>query len=290
MIDKNTLTIVTAFFDIGRESWTTENGFDADNRTADTYFEYFSNLAQLENPMVIFTSKEFENRIKQIRGQKTTEIILIDLDFKFKFILEKIEKILNSPEFKTLIPLHQSKKPEYKSSKYILVTNLKPYFLAKVARLNNIKTNLISWIDFGYVRDKKTLNNLKQWRFPFKFNKFHCFTINNLIKQNTKEEIVPIMLEGGVPIIGGALVGSKDTCIEFFKCVFTLQKKALSNNFVDDDQFFFTMSYYERPDLIQLNYLGHNKWFSLFKSYSRKNLMHFYLQYKYLIKDFLKSR
>ncbi|ECV9876617.1 hypothetical protein AVM38_004513, partial [Salmonella enterica subsp. enterica serovar Cerro] len=52
-----TITIVTAYFDIGRSHWTSQNGFAPRiERTTDEYMDWFSNLAQLENDMVIFTS------------------------------------------------------------------------------------------------------------------------------------------------------------------------------------------------------------------------------------------
>ena len=64
----NEITIVTAFFDIGRSDWTPDRGLPHYlHRTTDTYFERFEYLAQLENPMVIFTSAEFVNTIKGIQ-------------------------------------------------------------------------------------------------------------------------------------------------------------------------------------------------------------------------------
>lgn len=45
------ITIVTAFFDIGRGEWAT-GGF---KRTPEDYLNYFKQLAVLENEMIIFT-------------------------------------------------------------------------------------------------------------------------------------------------------------------------------------------------------------------------------------------
>ena len=45
----NNISIVTAFFDIGRGNWTPEKGLpDYLYRTTDTYFERFGYLAQLD--------------------------------------------------------------------------------------------------------------------------------------------------------------------------------------------------------------------------------------------------
>jgi len=55
----STITIVTAFFDIGRGNLQSKEELpDYMTRTNDTYFEYFSNLATLDNPMVIFSDNE----------------------------------------------------------------------------------------------------------------------------------------------------------------------------------------------------------------------------------------
>ncbi|MDI9723937.1 WlaTC/HtrL family glycosyltransferase [Acinetobacter baumannii] len=44
------ITVVTAFFDIGRENWTVEKGFpDYLFRTPDSYINYFKYLALLNN-------------------------------------------------------------------------------------------------------------------------------------------------------------------------------------------------------------------------------------------------
>ena len=65
----NEITIVTAFFDIGRSDWTPERGLPHYlHRTTDTYLQRFGYMAELDNPMVIYTSKEFVDEIKQKQG------------------------------------------------------------------------------------------------------------------------------------------------------------------------------------------------------------------------------
>ena len=65
MIDKAEITIVSAFFDIGRGNWSKEQGHPGYlQRSCEKYIDYFSNLAKLENDMIIFTSSEFSEKIK----------------------------------------------------------------------------------------------------------------------------------------------------------------------------------------------------------------------------------
>lgn len=79
----STITIVTAFFDIGRGNLQSKEELpDYMTRTNDTYFEYFSNLATLDNPMVIFSDNEHIERIKsseEISLLKLFHLILINL-------------------------------------------------------------------------------------------------------------------------------------------------------------------------------------------------------------------
>ena len=88
------ISIVTAFFDIGRGDIPKDKGYPIyTHRTTETYFEYFSNLAKLENEMIIFTSEEYKDKILKIRKEKPTKIIVIDLKKKFRRQLKKIKDI-----------------------------------------------------------------------------------------------------------------------------------------------------------------------------------------------------
>jgi hypothetical protein len=81
----NDITIVTAFFDIGRGDWTPDKGLPHYlHRTNKTYFDRFSHMAKLDNPMVVYTSKEFINDIKFIRQDRPTEILALDFPNSFE--------------------------------------------------------------------------------------------------------------------------------------------------------------------------------------------------------------
>lgn len=63
------ITIVTAFFPIGRNEW---KGFQ---RTDSDYFNYFADWAKLRNDMVIYVgSKEEAEKVIKIRGGQDLEI------------------------------------------------------------------------------------------------------------------------------------------------------------------------------------------------------------------------
>lgn len=283
MIDKSEITIVSAFFDIGRGNWSVEKGHPSYlQRSPEKYLDYFSNLAELENDMIIFTSSEFSEKIRKIRKNKKTIVVEIDINSKFSDCREKIKAIQNSSVFKNTVDSAQSRNPEYWSPDYVLVTNLKSYFVKKAITSKLVNTHLVAWVDFGYCRSKETLNGLVKWKYPFNEDKIHFFTINKNFKIS-KELVNESILRNQVFIIGGAIVGTKEKWLNFSNIVYNCQKKILLDSMVDDDQGVFMMAFLEDKANIKLNYLGKNKWFNLFKLFNEKSKLNIFEKFKTLL-------
>lgn len=275
---KSSTTIVTAYFDIGRGDWTANKGFrDKLARSADVYFNYFERLAALENNMVIFTSPDLKERIEAIRVGKPTTVIAIDIKKKFKHIRYRIETIQKDSNFTSKLDERQLKNPEYWSPDYVLVCNLKSYFVNKAINAGLVKTTRVAWIDFGYCRTPNVTRKLKSWDYPFSKEKMHFFTIKKGLTVSSLQQAFNFMIGNHVYIIGGAIVGTPEKWQEFYPLVTKSQKLTLDNNIVDDDQGIFVLCYYLKPELFALNYLGRGKWFDLFRCYS-KSLAHGKLQ------------
>ncbi|WP_180138136.1 WlaTC/HtrL family glycosyltransferase [Acinetobacter sp. YH12043] len=284
MIDKSEITIVSAFFDIGRGNWSVEKGHPSYlQRSPEKYLDYFSNLAELENDMIIFTSSEFSEKIRKIRKNKKTIVVEIDINSKFSDCREKIKAVQNSSVFKNTVDPAQSRNPEYWSPDYVLVTNLKAYFVKKSITSKLVNTHLVAWVDFGYCRSKETLNGLVKWKYPFNEDKIHFFTINKNFKIS-KELVNESILRNQVFIIGGAIVGTKEKWLNFSNIVYNCQKEILLDSMVDDDQGVFMMAFLEDKDNIKLNYLGKNKWFNLFKLFDEKSKSNIFEKFKTLLR------
>ena len=102
----NDITIVTAFFDIGRGDWTPDKGLPHYlHRTNQTYLQRFGHMAKLENPMVVYTSKEFVNDIKFLRQDRVTDILTVDFENNFQELREKVSKVQKNPEYQSKINL-----------------------------------------------------------------------------------------------------------------------------------------------------------------------------------------
>lgn len=264
------ISIVTAFFDIGRGELPQDKGYPIfTHRTTETYFEYFSNLAELENEMIIFTSEEYKNKILKIRKEKPTKIIVIDLNKKFHRQLKKIKEVLENEEFRKKINKDMLLNIEYWSPEYILVTNLKTFFVNYAIRKKLVSNNILSWIDFGYVRDIGTLNNVKNWYYPFDKDKIHFFTIKKNYPLKKIEDVYDIIFNNKVFIIGGAVAGGKEKWKELYKLQKQCQNELLKQNISDDDQGVYFMCLFKSRNLFKLNYLGKDNWFALFRKYDR---------------------
>ncbi|EAW5076176.1 hypothetical protein FFD65_25340, partial [Salmonella enterica] len=244
-------------------------------RTTDEYMAWFFNLAELENEMVIFTSPDLKPRIEEIRRGKPTTIVTLNFNKKFRHIRRRIASVQSDVAFKLRTPVEQRGNPEYLSADYVLLCNLKTYFVNQAIRQRLIKDDMAAWIDFGYCRDSDTTSGIKKWSWPFNKEKMHFFTIRRGLKLETLESVYNCMLGNHVYIIGGVLIGTLEKWQELYRLVWHCQKKVLRENIVDDDQGIFLMCYYYRPDMIKLNYLGKNKWFDLFKCKGKRTIRTF---------------
>ena len=95
---ENSITIVTAFFDIGRKD------FKGKARTNLKYAEFFKFWARIKNNIVVYTDKTMAAEVKKIRSDfnllEKTKIVVID-DFRqiAPGTLERFEKINKTSDF-----------------------------------------------------------------------------------------------------------------------------------------------------------------------------------------------
>ena len=261
------ITIVTAFFDIGRGEWTPDKGLPHYlQRNNDNYFENFSRLAQLENDMVIFTSEDLVERVKNIRGSKPTNIITIDYKNSFNEFRNEISRIQNDPEYINKINPSQIKNPEYWNADYVLVNALKSSFVNQALKKQIITTELVAWIDFGYCRDDSVLNGVKKWQYDFDTNKIHLF---NFKEYKDGTFIQDIISNNDVYISGGCIVAGTSLWPSMEALVHHSVKELLKNNLIDDDQTLLLMSYLFKPELFELHPVSTNDWFFAFRQFSQ---------------------
>jgi protein YibB len=143
------ISLVTCFFELGRDNW------ERYHRNQETYFENFEkNVAFHHNPLIIFTTPNFVERIKSIR-QKTdkhliyTKIIVCELSdlvyFKYYDKIKKIQEENNN----NIHPISERRNPEFTQPNYIIVINNKIHFLKEISQTNPFASQIFQWIDFG---------------------------------------------------------------------------------------------------------------------------------------------
>ena len=262
----NEISIVTAFFDIGRGDWTPSKGLPHYlQRTNQTYLDRFAIMAKLENPMVVYTSEEFVDRIKELRGDKQTDILVIDFKESFKELKEAVIKVQQNPEFQAKIHQSQVRNPEYWNSDYVVVNALKSSFVNKAIQTQLIKTDLVAWLDFGYCREESTLNGVTKWQYPFDKEKIHLF---NIKEWQDGTFIQTVIATNDVHITGPCIVASKELWPTLEALVYHNLQELFKHDLVDDDQTLLLMSYLSKPEFFELHHVSENDWFVAFKEYN----------------------
>lgn len=270
------ITIVTAFFDIGRGSWPTVVRGRVlppyQHRTNETYLSYFNLLAMIDNPMVIYTQDDLVDIIRAIRERHghsdKTEIISFPKDTVFSQfgkdeLLGKIDSVMNSQEF--ISHVNEPWLPEYWNSKYVMINFMKSDFVCDAIEKNLVKTPLAAWIDFGYCRDAFSLPRSKMWSYDFDVNKIHMF---NQYPINESRPVQDIIKTGDVYIQGCHIVAGTSMWNNLKTSVYKNIDKLLNMNYIDDDQTLLLMSYLDNKDTHELHSADSNDWFRIFKRYN----------------------
>lgn len=272
MIDNN-ITVVTAFFDIGRGDLPAEFRGRLlphhQHRSVETYFEFFKNLAKLKNDMIIYTTEEFADRIRNIRiteglGNKTTVIAIPTyLPKGMEETKEKIERIMEDENY--WVKVHNPQLIEYWHADYVLINIFKAFYVTHAINLGIVKDKLAAWIDFGYCRSPDTIPEPKTWKYPFATDKIHMFNMKDIEPDRPIDDII---YTGDVYTQGCHIVAGVEKWPLFMQLMVFSLNKLIENNLIDDDQTLMLMSYLSAPEHFQLRPNSPSDWFRIFKDYN----------------------
>jgi protein YibB len=244
------ITIVTAFFDIGRSEWTPDKGLPHYlQRTTETYIERFSHMAQLENDMVVFSTPDIIEKLRPMRKGKNTQFIEIDL-IQYSYIRTRIENVQKNQGFQNMINPHQRLNPEYWNPDYVLVNFLKTIFVNLAIRSGHVHGDLAAWLDFGYCREEGKIPVSKKWDYDFDPTKIHLFKYHD---DYPKLSLYDIISNNFVHILGAKIVGGKEVWPKLEELMWNQFNLLLANHMIDDDQTLLYMSVLERPGLFELH-------------------------------------
>ena len=263
----NEISIVTALFDIGRGDWTPQKGLPHYlQRTTDTYFDRFANMAKLDNTIIVYTSEDLADKVWDIRKEKEdkTVVCIVDFEKEFDEYRDSIRKIQNNPDYLSKINPSQIKNPEYWSADYVLVNLLKSHFVNHAIGSGTAETDLVAWLDFGYCREPSTLNGVTLWQYPFNKEKIHLFNI----KEYAGTSLTDIIANNDVHVTGPMIVASQKMWPKLEELVDKSFRELIKNDLIDDDQTLLLMSYLQKPESFELHPISPNDWFIAFKEYN----------------------
>jgi protein YibB len=269
----NNISIVTAFFDIGRGDWTPDKGLPHYlERKTETYLERFGYLTNLKNDITVFTTEDLAPKVQEICKNRTekTNVVILDLNERFSKIREDISNIQKDPKFQSRVHPSQVKNPEYWNPDYVLVTNLKAFFVDVAIQNNFVQQDMVAWIDFGYCRSMANIPKSREWSYDFDESKIHMFNY----KPYDGKPIERVVLENDVYILGAKVVAHKNKWPLMAQLMGNSHQMLKQKGLVDDDQGLWLQSYISQPQEFELHIIpdhqyGHDP-FVLFNQYNKE--------------------
>jgi protein YibB len=257
---KHNITLVSAFFDIGRKEW---KGFARDT---DYYLRSFAHYMELDYRMVVFIDDRYIDAFLKIIENgiyKNKTVIPINREWLENHLyawqkLERATEIMHSPYYTQLlqnrIRLHH---PENIYPEYNAINHAKIDFVNYAIENNLIEDEFICWTDFGYHNSTGDLP-----RSTLNVNKFNQKKINFCLRNKiTQEEndLIHIILHAPEIFTGSFFGGSKQLMRQFQELYHSCLDRLYDINLSDDDQTVYLMCFFKNPSLFQF-YLSERRW------------------------------
>lgn len=262
------VSIVTAFFDIGRASWQVGGRASEFSRSNEQYLHWFANLAPLKNSMVIFTEKQFADEVLALRREHgleaATNIMVIDDLFAPNGPLaDQLGSIKRTMRPELLSFVCNPMVPEYWNADYVVLSLLKTTLVCTAAKLGLNASPQVAWIDFGYCRDARRFDRNSPWRFD-------CGDRMNLffIREPDDRPIFDIIRTGDVYFQGCHLVGPEQSWFRLRQLIDESAAALLDCGLVDDDQTTLLMAYRRNPALFRIHPVDPSDWFVIFQKFN----------------------
>jgi protein YibB len=251
------ISIVTAFYDIGRSDWSMDvhkNGGPLPHylqRSTEKYIEHFKRMCEIDTEIIVYTSSDLASKL----GEISPNVKVVEYDYFniHKELRDKIEEIQTSPEFIKRINPYQVRNPEYWSKDYVGVTSLKAFYVSDAFERGLITNEWAAWVDFGYCRDAEHIPKTKKWEYDFTPGKMHFFNYRDPDINKKLEQIQLAVLNNIVYIIGGVFVGEKTQWKMLEDSMSKSMEFLMYNKLVDDDQGLLLSSYFMNPEMYELH-------------------------------------
>lgn len=244
----NEITIVTAFFDIGR------GNFSNLNRSNNKYIEYFKFWARMQNNLIIYSTREFAKEIENIRDgfglKNQTRVIIIDDIYSIEpEIFKRMKEVSSNPNFRNSRFFPGALSNE---AKYDYVMMLK-YWCMNNAVSNNYAKGSLAWVDFGMCHGGKVYSNTEEfnflWQTHFDVNHIHLFSLtdpDNITMIDTLQSL-------GDCITGYLFIIPDFLCNKLWELIKNSMNALIMLDYIDDDQMLLCMAYRAQPEIFDIH-------------------------------------
>ena len=241
------LTIVTAFFDIGRKD------FKTIPRTNEEYLKYFKVWGKMKNKLVVYTNKTMAEEVRKYRAELNlldrTTIIEIENEGKIEpDMLNKMKKIAEDEYFLNYRYIPNATSNNYK---YDYVVLLK-YWCLQDAVKNGYADGMIAWIDFGF-NHFDTLYTIPEefnflWKTSLSDDKIHLFVLDEDVVTKPIFHVVRTLEDN---IMACLTILPSKLCDIFWKDIKHAMNTLIEVGFIDDDQLLVLMAYRANTELFE---------------------------------------
>ena len=265
------VSVITAFFDLGRNEWQGEVSgrpiHGSQKRSNEHYLAWFDNLARLKNQMIIFTERKFVAPILDMRRNHgleamTTVMVCDDLfapNGPVALAMWRVRQIIR-PEFQAFV--RDPALPEYWNANYIMMTHLKSLLVSSAIKLELNSHRQVAWMDFGCCRDDQRFDAAVPWQFDCR-DRMNLF----FMREPDNRAIFDIVRTGDVYFQAGIIIGPAEHWFRFTQLMDESIASLLSCGLVDDEQTAMVMAYRRAPDLFRINAVDPSDWFSVLRRY-----------------------
>jgi glycosyl transferase family 25 len=256
------LTIITAYFDLGKNS---KKGPEGSNK----YLKWIPSLLSYSGPMIIFVDSKTIEYIKTIRNGLPTIIVPIEIEdlmcnkYSGKFQLQK------GPWYKSLGNGNANE------DKLAIIWNEKLNFLRQGIELSTFDTPYYAWYDIGYIRNGNKIPS--SWPSESKLRmggeKVNLLTFSPKsdwcqFPYHRNEKLSYKEPPHGVMLTGGFILGTPEALKKFYTLFYnTLDEMVATEEYTGNEQFTFSKCYCKNRDLFNLikavphEFVDNDKWF-----------------------------
>lgn len=259
------LTIVTAFFDIGRSN------MNEYARSNNKYLDYFKFWARIENNIIVYTDKFMAEKVKEVRKEygllDKTKIEIIDdyLTIEPK-LYERMEEVSKNQTFLTF---RYTDNPMDNNAKYDYVMLLKAWCLQDAVKKGYAK-GMLAWLDFGYNHGGELYTKPEEFAFLWKVTDIPNDKITMFsVKKDDNKPIFQVVQSYDVYVMGFNIIMPASLAECFWEDIKEAMNSLINVGFIDDDQTLLLMisrMYKERYNLIL------SDWFMPLKEHGGKHL------------------